>query len=95
MRTERDSGATAAGCRSRGRATAPPYGFGPGTGQPWLPQPADWADRTVEAQDGDPESTLAFYRAALAARREHAREATETVELLDAGDDVLAFRAAR
>jgi len=71
--------------------TAPPYGFGPGTGQPWLPQPPDWADRTVEAEDGDPGSTLAFYRAALAARREHAREATETVEILDAGDDVLAF----
>jgi len=71
--------------------TAPPYGFGPGDGQPWLPQPSDWAERTVEAQEADPESTLAFYRAALAARREHAGDVTETIELLDAGDDLLAF----
>ncbi len=72
--------------------TAPPYGFGPGAGQPWLPQPPDWADRSVEAQEQDPDSTLAFYRAALAARREHARDAPEEVELLDAGADLLAFR---
>jgi alpha-glucosidase len=71
---------------------APPYGFGPGTGQPWLPQPDDWADRTVEVQEADGGSMLAFYRAALAARREHALGATETVELVDAGEDVLAFR---
>ena len=70
---------------------APPYGFGPGAGQPWLPQPTDWADRTVAAQEQDPDSTLAFYKAALAARRKHALEATEEVELLDPGGDVLAF----
>ncbi len=64
---------------------APPYGFGPGTGQPWLPQPPDWADRTVAAQEQDPDSTLAFYKAALAARRKHTTDATEDVELLDAG----------
>ena len=70
---------------------APPYGFGPGTGQPWLPQPPDWSDRTVAAEEQDPDSTLAFYKAALAARRKHALDATEDVELLDAGQDVLAF----
>jgi alpha-glucosidase len=70
---------------------APPYGFGPGTGQPWLPQPSDWADRTVAAQEQDPDSTLAFYKDALGARRKHALDATEEVELLDAGPDVLAF----
>ena len=70
---------------------APPYGFGPGTGQPWLPQPLDWADRSVAAQEQDPDSTLAFYKAALAARRKHTTDATEEVELLDAGADVLAF----
>ena len=74
---------------------APPYGFGPGSGQPWLPQPDDWSDRTVEAEEADPGSTLAFYRAALAARRELARDAGEDVELLDAGPDVLAFRRGR
>ena len=70
---------------------APPYGFGPGTGQPWLPQPLDWADRSVAAQEQDPDSTLAFYRAALAARRKHTSDTTEDVELLDAGADLLAF----
>jgi alpha-glucosidase len=70
---------------------APPYDFGPGTGQPWLPQPLEWADRTVAAEEQDPDSTLAFYKAALAARRKHTLEATDEVELLDAGKDVLAF----
>ncbi|HUH14732.1 MAG TPA: alpha-amylase family glycosyl hydrolase [Gaiellaceae bacterium] len=45
---------------------APPFGFT--TGEPWLPQPAGWSGFTVEAQAGDPASTLALYRAALAAR---------------------------
>ncbi|MXG90288.1 glycoside hydrolase family 13 protein [Nocardioides flavescens] len=69
----------------------PPFGFGPGAGQPWLPQPAAWAGLTVAAEEGVEGSTLEFYRAALAARRAHALPAPETVELLDAGDDVLAF----
>ncbi|GAA5108335.1 glycoside hydrolase family 13 protein [Alloalcanivorax gelatiniphagus] len=77
-----------------------PYGFGPGTGQPWIPQPAEWASLTVEAQTGDPDSTLEFYRDALRARREFAWTAGDEVELLDTstgspqllGADVLAFR---
>jgi alpha-glucosidase len=71
---------------------APPYGFGPSTGQPWLPQPEDWAALTVAAQEQDAGSTLAFYRSALTARRTHAGGLTEDVELLDAGPDLLAFR---
>ena len=70
----------------------PPFGFGPGAGQPWLPQPAAWAGLTAEAQEGRDGSTLEFYRAALAARREHATPAGEEVELVDLGADVLAFR---
>ena len=46
--------------------TQAPFGFGP-EGTPWLPQPAEWSVATAEAQDGDPTSTLNFYRAALAA----------------------------
>ncbi|MGC4942390.1 glycoside hydrolase family 13 protein [Kribbella sp. DT2] len=46
-----------------------PYGFGGGGGQPWLPQPADWAPLTAEAQVGDPESHLNLYKAALKIRR--------------------------
>ncbi|MCD6639191.1 MAG: glycoside hydrolase family 13 protein [Nocardioides sp.] len=69
-----------------------PYGFGPGSGQPWIPQPDDWASLTVAAQQADPGSTLSFYCRALSARREHARAAGDSVDLLDLGEDVLAFR---
>lgn len=72
----------------------PPYGFGgPDGAQPWIPQPADWAALTVEAQQADPDSTLAFYRRALAARREVFAGAEEaTVASVD--DDVLVVRRA-
>jgi len=49
--------------------TSAPYGFAPGDTQPWLPQPDAWGDLSVAAQDGDPSSTLAFFRRALALRR--------------------------
>jgi alpha-glucosidase len=51
--------------------TTEPYGFSPAgaTGEPWLPQPSDWAPLTVEAQEADPDSMLSLYRAALALRR--------------------------
>jgi alpha-glucosidase len=51
--------------------TAPPFGFGPDGSRPWLPQPASWRTRTVEAQAGDPSSFLELYRSALRLRREH------------------------
>ena len=38
------------------------------TGEPWLPQPPDWGELSVEAQQGDPASTLELARSALAAR---------------------------
>jgi alpha-glucosidase len=49
--------------------TNPPFGFGPGEGQPWLPQPADWSTLTAEAQASDPDSHLNLYKAALRIRR--------------------------
>lgn len=49
--------------------TEPPYAFGPGDGQPWLPQPDGWAPLTAEAQEGDPDSVLSLYKAALRIRR--------------------------
>ena len=72
--------------------TEAPYGFGPGADQPWIPQPSDWAPLTVEAQTGDPTSTLEFYRDALRARREFAWTAGDTVEAIAADDEVLSFR---
>ncbi|MFE0137047.1 glycoside hydrolase family 13 protein [Streptomyces sp. NPDC059037] len=71
-----------------------PFGFGPVEGGPsWLPQPDSWKDLSVAAQEGDPGSTLEFYRRALAVRREHpALGAGHQVEWLDAPDGVLAFR---
>ncbi|MFA6574567.1 MAG: glycoside hydrolase family 13 protein [Nocardioides sp.] len=71
--------------------TEPPYGFGPGSGQPWIPQPDDWAPLTVDAQEGDPGSTLEFYREALGARRGVARDAGTEVDVHVDGD-VLSVR---
>jgi alpha-glucosidase len=45
----------------------PPYAFSSGD-RTWLPQPEDWASRTVEAESVDPDSMLAFYREALSRR---------------------------
>ena len=72
---ERVGRATAAGCRSRGRATRR-RSASARAAQPWLPQPADWAALTVEAQQADPASTLALYRAALRCAATARRSAT-------------------
>jgi alpha-glucosidase len=46
----------------------PSSGFSP-TGAAWLPMPADWGELSVEAQTGDPDSTLELTREALRIRR--------------------------
>ncbi|MDI5969568.1 glycoside hydrolase family 13 protein [Streptomyces sp. SL13] len=72
-----------------------PFGFSPeGAGQrPWLPQPAAWADYTVEAQEADPDSMLRLYRDALGLRRaEDALHGAEFGWLSDGGEAVLDFR---
>lgn len=60
------------GCRAPmpWSGSKPPYGFGPGDGQPWLPQPEEWTDLSVEAQTGVADSTLEWVRRVLAVRRE-------------------------
>jgi alpha-glucosidase len=63
------------------------FGFGPGGA--WLPQPADWAELSAEAQDGVEGSTLEFYRAAIAVRK--ARKATGLTWLADPGENAFAF----
>jgi alpha-glucosidase len=65
---------------------APPFGYG---GEPWLPQPADWAPLTVDAQDTDPVSMLNLYRSALRIRREQLGDGQ--LAWLPLGDEVLAF----
>ena len=65
----------------------PSLGFGDAT--PWLPQPATWAELSVEAQDGVPGSTLELYRAALALRRTEAALGETPMKWLDAPDGSL------
>ncbi|GAA5146916.1 glycoside hydrolase family 13 protein [Microbacterium pseudoresistens] len=70
----------------------PPYGFGR-TGEPWLPQPDDWAARTVEAQDADASSMLSLYRRTLHLRRTLEPLRSGSFAWIEGlGDDVLAFR---
>ncbi|MGQ4418170.1 glycoside hydrolase family 13 protein [Streptomyces sp. SAS_269] len=67
------------------------YGFGDGGS--WLPQPASWAELSVEAQTGVPGSTLELYRSALGLRRSQpGLGAGEAVEWLRAPEGVVAFR---
>jgi len=75
--------------------TSAPFGFGPGDDQPWLPQP-EWFDAlTIEAQQGDPASTLSFYREVLALRRKVARGLDPEVTILATAPGSLAFRRGR
>ncbi len=67
--------------------TEAPYAFGPtppgsGSGQPWLPMPADWAGLTVEAQQADEDSTLSFFKRMLRLRREVRAGLPDQVEVL-------------
>ena len=71
-----------------------PFGFSPAgaTTEPWLPQPARWADLTVAAQQDDPGSMLNLYRAALRIRRSDPALGDGTLAWLPSAEDVLAFR---
>ena len=67
--------------------SGPSLGFG--TGGAHLPQPGWFASLAVEAQDGDPGSTLTLYRAALRLRRE--LQGPEELTWVDAPAGVLHF----
>jgi alpha-glucosidase len=74
-------------------ATGPSLGFGQAAG--WLPQPAAWADLSVESQRQDPESMLEFYRRALHLRRNVPGLGAgdgASVQWWDLGPDAVAFR---
>ncbi len=72
---------------------APPFGFSPAgrSGEPWLPQPEHWADRTAAAQTGDERSMLELYRRALRLRREHPALGDGDLAWLPTPENVLAF----
>ncbi|MDQ4085459.1 MAG: glycoside hydrolase family 13 protein [Actinomycetota bacterium] len=73
--------------------SVPPFGFSPdGAAGTWLPQPPEWAPLTVAAQQHDPDSTLSFYRRALALRRRLLPTLGSSVEFLASAPEVLAFR---
>ncbi|MGW3854787.1 glycoside hydrolase family 13 protein [Micromonospora arida] len=70
----------------------PPFEFSPeGAAAPWLPQPADWKDRTASAQTGDSASMLELYRAAIQARKADPALGDGELTWLPAPDGVLAF----
>ena len=76
--------------------TEAPYAFGPtrpgsGSGQPWLPMPADWAGLTVEAQQADEDSTLRFFKRMLRLRREVRAGLPDQVEVLSTAPGTFAF----
>jgi alpha-glucosidase len=66
----------------------PSLGFGPGPA--WLPQPASWSRVARSAQEGDGESTLSLYRAALRTRRELG--GADGLEWIERGNHRLVFR---
>src|SRR5665213_3442576 len=55
----------------------------------WSPQPADWAELSWGAEDGDPTSTLELYRSALALRRKFGTD--DALTWLTKGPDTLSF----
>jgi alpha-glucosidase len=80
------------GCRVPlpwGGAT-PPYGFS-STPDTWLPMPPDWGPLTVQAQTGDPGSTLTLFGRAIELRRSRGQLGL-TVRWLSAPSGALAFR---
>jgi alpha-glucosidase len=59
---------------------------------PWLPWSPHSAERSVEAERSDPDAILHLYRQILAVRRSSPALRHGDLELLDAPDDVLAYR---
>jgi alpha-glucosidase len=70
---------------------ASPYGFNTTGTAPWLPQPANWAESTVEAQADDPASMLELYRSALHLRHTEPALGDGPLTWLDTQPGVVAF----
>ena len=77
--------------------TVAPFGFSPADARrdPWLSQPAHWAELTVSQQEIDPGSMLNLYRTALRIRRAEPDLGDGPLEWLASEPDVLAFARGR
>jgi alpha-glucosidase len=74
------------------QAAAPGFGFGPaGSAAPWLPQPPQWKTLAADAQDGDSQSMLELYRAALRVRRTRGQLDDDALAWQETPEGVLAF----
>jgi alpha-glucosidase len=71
----------------------PPFGFTSAESS-WLPMPPDWAGLTVQAQEDDPDSTLALYRRALQLRKQLPALAEADFEWIDTAASCLSYRRA-
>ena len=71
-----------------------PPGYGFTTGEPWLPAPAEYGERTVARQLEDTTSTLSLYRRAIELRRTHVPDPAAPLEWYGAPPGCLAFRPA-
>ena len=69
--------------------SGPSFGFG--SSNAWLPQPRDWSEMSVEAEEADRSSMLWLYRDALHLRRQLPELHTDELAWLDLGEDVMAF----
>jgi alpha-glucosidase len=78
------------GCRVPIPWTREPPAFGFTDGEPWLPMPQDWGAVSVEAQEDDPSSMLALFRAAIRLRpRDEAfswRESPQGTKIFERGE---------
>lgn len=74
----------------------PPFGFSPAAAyaDPWLPQPTEWRDQSVQAQDVDAQSMLALYRAALRLRKSVVKGAGD-LQWLELAAGMLGFQRGR
>jgi alpha-glucosidase len=67
-----------------------PYGFSSdGSKRSWLPQPREWARLSVAAQEHDPQSTLHFFRHAIAMRHSVFSELEQAVRFAPSPPGVL------
>jgi alpha-glucosidase len=73
--------------------TESPFGFSPAgaTSEPWLPQPKQWRDLTVEAESASGGSMLRLYTDALRLRRAEPALGDGPMTWLPSADGVLAF----